>query len=148
MNPDQTALIWSILFSILSTKIHWQIRERMKIVANVRKMVQNVTLIMLSSLDYLCSLRSFQSTCKIFIPMNLLYRFRSSCYTWNYLVFKSSVNPDQKPDDPDPDCFPLMTANDCMKNWDIKVLYSKTCVKWPLKNRQNKGLNDNWYIVA
>ena len=22
--------------------------------------------------------------------------------------------------------------------------YSKTCVKWPLKNRQNKGLNDNW----
>ena len=23
-------------------------------------------------------------------------------------------------------------------------LYSKTCVKWPLKNRQNKGLNDKW----
>ena len=23
-------------------------------------------------------------------------------------------------------------------------LYSKTCVKRPLKNRQNKGLNDNW----
>ena len=22
--------------------------------------------------------------------------------------------------------------------------YSKTCVKRPLKNRQNKGLNDNW----
>ena len=24
--------------------------------------------------------------------------------------------------------------------------YSKTCVKWPLKNRQNKDLNDKWYI--
>ena len=23
-------------------------------------------------------------------------------------------------------------------------IYSKTCVKWPLKNRQNKGLNDKW----
>ena len=22
--------------------------------------------------------------------------------------------------------------------------YSKTCAKRPLKNRQNKGLNDNW----
>ena len=22
--------------------------------------------------------------------------------------------------------------------------YSKTCVKWPLKNRQYKGLNDKW----
>ena len=22
--------------------------------------------------------------------------------------------------------------------------YSKTCVKWPLKNRQNKDLNDKW----
>ena len=22
--------------------------------------------------------------------------------------------------------------------------YSKTCVKWPLNNRQNKGINDNW----
>ena len=22
--------------------------------------------------------------------------------------------------------------------------YIKICVKWPLKNRQNKGLNENW----
>ena len=26
----------------------------------------------------------------------------------------------------------------------IQHKYSKTCVKRPLKNRQNKGLNDNW----
>ena len=25
-----------------------------------------------------------------------------------------------------------------------EICYSKTCVKQPLKNRQNKGLNDNW----
>ena len=25
-----------------------------------------------------------------------------------------------------------------------KDKYSKTCVKWPLKNRQNKDLNDKW----
>ena len=25
-----------------------------------------------------------------------------------------------------------------------KDTYSKTCVKWPLKNRQNKDLNDKW----
>ena len=24
------------------------------------------------------------------------------------------------------------------------IQYSKTCVKRPLKNKQNKGLNDNW----
>ena len=23
-------------------------------------------------------------------------------------------------------------------------IYSKTCLKWPLKNRQNKGLKDKW----
>ena len=26
--------------------------------------------------------------------------------------------------------------------------YSKTCVKLPLKNRQNKSLNENWYLNA
>ena len=26
------------------------------------------------------------------------------------------------------------------------VLYSKTCVRWPLKNRQNKNLYDKWYL--
>ena len=26
------------------------------------------------------------------------------------------------------------------------LTYSKTCVKWSLKNRQNKGLNDNWLL--
>ena len=26
----------------------------------------------------------------------------------------------------------------------VHLVYSKTCVKQPLKNRQNKGLNDNW----
>ena len=25
-------------------------------------------------------------------------------------------------------------------------MYSKTCVKRPLKNRQNKDLNDKWYL--
>ena len=24
------------------------------------------------------------------------------------------------------------------------IVYSKTCLKWPLKNRQNKGLKDEW----
>ena len=24
--------------------------------------------------------------------------------------------------------------------------YSKTCLKWPLKNRQNKGLNGKWEL--
>ena len=62
--------------------------------------------------------RKATKTNKIFIPMNLLYRFPSSCYTWNDPVFKCSVNPDQKPVDPDPDCFPLITANECMKIWD------------------------------
>ena len=23
-------------------------------------------------------------------------------------------------------------------------MYSKTCLKWPLKSRQNKNLNDKW----
>ena len=27
-------------------------------------------------------------------------------------------------------------------------IYSKTCVKWPLKNRQNKDLNTNWQLNA
>ena len=26
----------------------------------------------------------------------------------------------------------------------FSIIYSKTCVKQPLKNRQNKDLNDNW----
>ena len=24
------------------------------------------------------------------------------------------------------------------------IKYSETCIKWPLKNRQNKDLNDKW----
>ena len=28
--------------------------------------------------------------------------------------------------------------------WAQPKTYSKTCVKWPLKNRQNKDLNDKW----
>ena len=28
----------------------------------------------------------------------------------------------------------------------FKVIYSKTCVKRPLKNRQNKALNDRWLL--
>ena len=27
-----------------------------------------------------------------------------------------------------------------------RVLYSKTCVKRPLKNRQNNDLNDKWWL--
>ena len=26
----------------------------------------------------------------------------------------------------------------------FKKVYSKTCVKWPLKNRQNKDFNGKW----
>ena len=26
----------------------------------------------------------------------------------------------------------------------LHTWYSKTCLKWPLKNRQNKGLKDKW----
>ena len=26
----------------------------------------------------------------------------------------------------------------------LLINYSKTCVKWSFKNRQNKGLNDKW----
>ena len=33
-----------------------------------------------------------------------------------------------------------------LENLHIHVLYSKTCVKWPLKNRQNKDLNDKWKL--
>ena len=29
-------------------------------------------------------------------------------------------------------------------NLKIKLKYSKACVKWPIKNRQNKDLNDKW----
>ena len=29
------------------------------------------------------------------------------------------------------------------RDWSL-IKYSKTCVKWPLKNRQNKYLNDKW----
>ena len=38
-------------------------------------------------------------------------------------------------------------------NWEDFILgfkqlkyftYSKKCLKWPLKNRQNKGINDKW----
>ena len=31
-----------------------------------------------------------------------------------------------------------------LKEMSCIFLYSKTCVKWPLKNRQNKDLNDEW----
>ena len=26
------------------------------------------------------------------------------------------------------------------------AVYSKACLKWPLKNRQNKDINDKWYL--
>ena len=26
----------------------------------------------------------------------------------------------------------------------VLIAYSKTCLKWPLKKRQNKDLNDKW----
>ena len=35
----------------------------------------------------------------------------------------------------------IWRLNKCV---DFKGDYSKTCVKRPLKNRQNKGLNDKW----
>ena len=30
----------------------------------------------------------------------------------------------------------------------IDIYYSKICLKWPLKNRQNKGLDGKWYLNA
>ena len=35
-------------------------------------------------------------------------------------------------------------------NWWVKglLVYSKTCVKWPLKNKQNKDLNDHLSLNA
>ena len=30
---------------------------------------------------------------------------------------------------------------------DVYHMYSKTCVKRPLKDRQNKDLNDNWLLM-
>ena len=29
-------------------------------------------------------------------------------------------------------------------SFHLLVVYSKTCLKWQLKNRQNKGLNGKW----
>ena len=37
----------------------------------------------------------------------------------------------------------LLSCNDA-NALIYKVKYSKACLKWPLKNRQNKDLNDNW----
>ena len=37
----------------------------------------------------------------------------------------------------------FLTAIENIKHMKIKT-YSKTCVKRPLKNRQNKDLNNNW----
>ena len=31
---------------------------------------------------------------------------------------------------------------ECLGDLSMKTCYIKTCLKWPLKNRQNKGLND------
>ena len=33
-----------------------------------------------------------------------------------------------------------------MKIIKMENKYSKTCVKWPLQNRQNKDLNDKWLL--
>ena len=47
-----------------------------------------------------------------------------------------------------------LRMNCALKNLAMKLVvlnfwccvYSKTCLKWPLKNRQNKGLKDKWYL--
>ena len=31
-----------------------------------------------------------------------------------------------------------------LRNNILQSEYSKTCLKWPLKNRKNKGLQDKW----
>ena len=36
-------------------------------------------------------------------------------------------------------CFGVMSQK-------VYITYSKTCVKWPLKNRQNIDLNDKWEL--
>ena len=40
----------------------------------------------------------------------------------------------------------LRQTPDVFEIFSIKSMYSKTCVKRPLKNRQNKDLNDKWYL--
>ena len=40
----------------------------------------------------------------------------------------------------------VIHLKDQLKVIEIDVRYSKTCVKRPLKNRQNKDLNDKWLL--
>ena len=41
----------------------------------------------------------------------------------------------------------IRPANNCTTGLILGfVSYSKTCLKWPLKNRQNKDVNDKWYL--
>ena len=54
-----------------------------------------------------------------------------------YNTVTGGENRTSKPFDPQSNALPtepLRSSN----------VYSKTCVKWPLKNRQNKDLNDIW----
>ena len=37
-----------------------------------------------------------------------------------------------------------MFINGSICVWKSQENYSKTCLKRPIKNRQNKGLNDTW----
>ena len=39
-----------------------------------------------------------------------------------------------------------MEANNLNPDQTASIKYSKTCLKGPLQNRQNKDLNDKWYL--
>ena len=39
----------------------------------------------------------------------------------------------------------LLPLTACIFSFSLKI-YIKTCVKWPLKNRQNKDLNEKWEL--
>ena len=40
-----------------------------------------------------------------------------------------------------------MALTDIRESKIIFYLYSRTCVKQPLKTRQNKDLNDKWWLM-
>ena len=55
---------------------------------------------------------------------------------WNISCFENSVDPDQLASKQQADQDLVFFYSACK--------YSKTCVKRPLKHRQNKNLNDKW----
>ena len=66
----------------------------------------------------------------------------------NQNMFKKHVDPNQlasqKPADQYLHVFHTICIIHANNKNTTRIRYSKTCVKWPLTNRQNKGLNEKW----